>query len=209
MRIRQSIGWFLIVTHCISTTATAHSTSLSLSRAKSAEQGVTMRSGPPQFSTKPLALRDLAWVMTQHFDPSRYYSEDLIDALNYEALPAFEYVRDEIGFDPYHGTLRGVQGVLGAQAGNAYDRSLLLSRLLRDMGFEARLVFGQLSPENAERLFARAVNGVPAYQIKPTELLNARSHTQLLRRANRDFAWLSSALQDAEIDARNPRTSEP
>ena len=174
--------------------------SLSLSRAESSEPTTAPElSQGSELPADPLALRNLAWLMTEHFEVARYYSEDLVGVLDYQAATAFEYVRDRIGFDPYPGTLRGAEGVLGARSGNAYDRSLLLSRLLEDMGYESRLVFGKLGSGDAERLLKRAVRQPPADRISPDTLLDERAHAQWLARARKDFNWLSSALKNADI----------
>ncbi len=68
----------------------------------------------------------------------------------------FEWVRDRTFLVPYQGQLRGARGVLMDRRGNSLDRALLLQELLREKGFEARLVRGDLGPDISARLLDEA-----------------------------------------------------
>jgi hypothetical protein len=68
----------------------------------------------------------------------------------------FQFVRDEILYDPYAGILRGAQGCLWAMAGNSVDQALLLGQLLREALLDVRFVAGELSVAASETLLARA-----------------------------------------------------
>ena len=59
-----------------------------------------------------------------------------------DAIEAF--VRDEVRWVPYDGSLRGVRGTLWSREGNSLDRAVLLAEMLRIAGHPARLVRGTL-----------------------------------------------------------------
>ena len=56
----------------------------------------------------------------------------------------FNFVRDEIGYESYKGSLRGARGTLWSKAGNALDQASLLIALLRASNIPARYVRGTL-----------------------------------------------------------------
>src|SRR5439155_7420105 len=69
--------------------------------------------------------------------------------------PAFAFVRDQIRFECYDGVLRGSHGTDTARAGNAADRALLLSAILKAKGVETRYARGKLAQADAEKLLER------------------------------------------------------
>lgn len=62
------------------------------------------------------------------------------------------WVQDAIVFEQYRGLLRGAHGTLLSRAGNALDQAVLLATLVRDAGYDARIVRGRLSTEDAAAL---------------------------------------------------------
>lgn len=87
--------------------------------------------------------------------------------LGWDAAAIFAFVRDEIGFESYVGSLRGARGTLWSRAGNGLDKSSLLVALLRASGFRAEYVSGTLSAERSRTLigamfpFVQQVVGCP------------------------------------------------
>ena len=149
---------------------------------------------------------DLTWValaatnVAERFPSEQYDVDVLAEQFGDDPLAAFEFVRDEIAFEPYPGILRGPSGTLAARAGNHYDRSLLLKALLDRQGIRSRLVSGQLSGRSAgplkERpLAARASTGTddPSLAVGG---LGAQALARLQARAARDYQWLSAALAE-------------
>lgn len=65
---------------------------------------------------------------------------------------AFAFVRDEVGFEAYDGSLRGARGTLWSAAGNSIDQASLLTALLRASGIPARYLHGTLSTAHAQTL---------------------------------------------------------
>lgn len=90
-------------------------------------------------------------------DRTRYDASALALELAFEDPHAIaEHLRKTLAFEPYSGILRGATGTLRSGGGNAHDQALLLTTLLRDVGFDARIVLGRLTVEEAERLVAGA-----------------------------------------------------
>ncbi len=88
-------------------------------------------------------------------DPTDPYIVAEAQALNQNPTQIFAFVRDQVGFDPYSGSLRGARGTLWSHAGNALDRASLLIALLEASGFTARYVQGQLTGALAQQILQR------------------------------------------------------
>ena len=71
-------------------------------------------------------------------DPTDPYIVAEAAALNNDPNQIFAYVRDEIAFEAYSGSLRGARGTLWAQAGNTLDKASLLVALLGAAGYTAQ-----------------------------------------------------------------------
>lgn len=84
-----------------------------------------------------------------HFDPAA-----LLERLDYDPDRIIAYVQHSIRFQAYAGALRGPEGTLISRSGNALDQSLLLAKLLKDAGNEARIARGKLSREHSLSLLA-------------------------------------------------------
>ena len=67
-------------------------------------------------------------------------------------VSTFNFVRDEIGYESYKGSLRGARGTLWSKAGNALDQASLLIALLRASNIPARYVRGTLPDNLAQQL---------------------------------------------------------
>jgi len=159
---------------------------------------------PPE-ALNLVAARDAAFEIADMYKPSRYFVEDLLDDIDYDPASAFEFVRDVIRFEPYEGHLRGTDGVLGGQGGNALERALLLKRLLEEMGFDARLVHGTLSDTEAARLLEDAMDmDAPDTDLRPLASLAGFMPGMLARlasRAERDYQWLFEAVESDLAEA--------
>ena len=64
----------------------------------------------------------------------------------------FNFVRDEIGYESYRGSLRGARGTLWSMAGNALDQASLLIALLRVSGIPAQYAQGTITDPLAQDL---------------------------------------------------------
>ena len=79
--------------------------------------------------------------------------------LNHDPQQIFNFLRDQIGYEAYNGSLRGARGTLWGLAGNALDRSSLLVALLRASGFTAQYVQGTLTTAQAQPLILSMFQG--------------------------------------------------
>ncbi len=133
------------------------------------------------------ALEDLAaGIRRDTFDP-----EAILDLVDPEIEPLFEWVRDNTALVPYRGALRGPVGVLMDRVGNSMDRALLLDTLLRLVGYETRLANGRLLPEAARDLLAFA------RQLPEEEVLEESAATE-----ERALADLRSYAAEFGLDER-------
>ena len=72
---------------------------------------------------------------------------DLAAALYYRPEKIFEHVRNTVRYEPYAGSMKGAQGVVATQAGNAWDQAALLVNLLDEAGVYSRFVTAQVEVE--------------------------------------------------------------
>ncbi|WP_298609873.1 RHS repeat-associated core domain-containing protein [uncultured Thiobacillus sp.] len=72
----------------------------------------------------------------------------LAEKLGYSPVKIFQYVANEIAFEPYYGSLKGAQGTLVSKAGNSTDQASLLIALLRASNIPARYVLGSIQFDN-------------------------------------------------------------
>src|SRR5690606_16264150 len=57
--------------------------------------------------------------------------------------------------EQYPGLLRGPEGTLASRSGNALDQAVLLAKLLREAGHDARVARASLSDQQAHALLAQ------------------------------------------------------
>jgi transglutaminase-like putative cysteine protease len=152
--------------------------------------------------------------------------------LEYDLGKIFQFVRDEVGYDPYAGVLRGAKGTLWGLAGNSADQAMLLAALLNASMIQTRFAFGKLPDDAAEKLLAslrldegtvraRAdrvlMPGVLEGEIEPAELTVEEEHLLALltkaddrfqeiveRQSKEGLATVLGALDDAGITLSEP-----
>lgn len=95
-------------------------------------------------------------------DRTAFDLDAVLEMAEYDAQNLITFVSKEIVFEPYPGVLRGPQGTLMSRSGNSADQALLLAKLLRDAGYDARIARTKLSPEQAKELLATSVTQRPA-----------------------------------------------
>ncbi len=112
--------------------------------------------------------------------------------LNYDPASIFAYLRDEVGYESYVGSLRGARGALWSDAGNSLDEASLGVALFRASGIPARYAHGTLSDANAQSL-------ILSMFPEPTQLVGYLSpgtdvadpaHDPMLLAETRDHYWL-------------------
>lgn len=90
-------------------------------------------------------------------DASQFDLEMLLERLDYDSTNIVEFVTEQIAYQPYSGALRRPAGTLNSRAGNTLDQAVLLAKLLRDAGYDARILSAPHSSPFRELLF-RATN---------------------------------------------------
>ncbi len=85
-------------------------------------------------------------------DRSQFDTEVLLEKHSYDEAEIIRFVQENIAFEDYNGVLRGVKGTLRSRAGNSIDQALLLASLLKDIGADARIVEGVMSPDELTEL---------------------------------------------------------
>jgi hypothetical protein len=105
----------------------------------------------PTFEPLAAILPVLAAIRLE-IDHSQFDRNALLEKLDYDEEKIITFARDEIAFEAYTGLLRGADGTLMSAAGNALDQAVFLGGMLRAAGFDARVVEGEMSPEDASRL---------------------------------------------------------
>ncbi len=130
------------------------------------------------------------------FSAARYDLETIISHLEADPYMAFDFVRDQIAFDPYQGILRGSDGAIGAQAANSWGQSLLLRDLLNAIGIQTRLMQGSLSSEKQDMLRSQIATNNPQADLRQTLTgINDGYAERLKARAHRDYEGLINAFQ--------------
>lgn len=99
---------------------------------------------PTQASVCAYTSADLATTAQEETNLTKYPEiKDLAASLNYDAAKIFEYVQNNIRFEPhYAGSLKGAGLTLQSKAGNDIDHASLLIALLRASKIPARYVHG-------------------------------------------------------------------
>ncbi len=157
---------------------------------------------PPSGGFDLTAAEDAALTQADLLPPELWESDALADSLGSEPEAAFAFVRDHVAFDPYEGVLRGANGTLGARAGNAWDRALLLAALLEHHGHVTRFAFGTLEGGIIDEVIAAAAQGAPQPLDDPQPAaVTTVDVAALATRAWRDHALLTRALTTAGVTA--------
>jgi hypothetical protein len=78
--------------------------------------------------------------------------KDLALQLNHDPVKIYEYVRNNIDFEPYYGSRKGAQETLLENGGNDFDQASLLISLLRASGYPARYVYGTVEVAEAQAM---------------------------------------------------------
>jgi hypothetical protein len=107
---------------------------------------------PRNKSAKPRTVPATSVSFGGPADPSDPYIVAQAQALNNNPAQIFAFVRDQVGFEAYAGSLRGARGALWSMAGNSLDKSSLLIALLGAVGVNAQYVEGTITTAQAQQL---------------------------------------------------------
>ena len=106
------------------------------------------------------------------------------------------WVQEQTWLIPYNGALRNAQGVLMDRVGNSLDRALLLQTMLRELGYDTRLLQGTLTEAQAKQLLAER-RPLPANTL-PTSRESPQHSEKLIKDFNLDAAQLAKVKAEAE-----------
>ncbi len=115
-----------------------------------------------QLLTQLPAIKKLIEKLDRQLDHSQVDLDELALALGGDADALVTWVRTQIVFTQYPGVLNGAEGTLIGRAGNALDTAILLSQLLADAGYEARIARGTLPDDTARTLVNQMIAPRPA-----------------------------------------------
>jgi hypothetical protein len=153
------------------------------------------------------AIESVTLPVPRTIDLSYVQAENFAVGLGKDPTRIFEYVRDQIAYEPYVGILRGPRGTLLAMAGNAADRAALLGELLKSSGFQVRYAHGTLPDALAQRLVdsvwaerrwveaATSATGTPSAKLKSLG-------DRFVSSVERDYGLLHDMLKDAKLPER-------
>ena len=142
--------------------------------------GATAHAQPEEIDSETAVNVLQRWIalheeLRRHIDRSQFDLDDAIDEAGYEAEPLIQLVKDEIQFQQYSGVMRGARGTLASQAGNALDQAMLLATLLKDSGYEARIVRATLDEPTARALLAQV-----KFRPEPDPPFKPSAHTVMV-----------------------------
>ncbi len=80
------------------------------------------------------------------------YIQEKAAELDYDPQQIFDFLRTEIGYESYVGSLRGARGTLWSAAGNSLDEASLGVALMRTSGVPAQYAHGTLSDGLSQQL---------------------------------------------------------
>jgi hypothetical protein len=146
--------------------------------------------------------------LRRYADRSQFDLSEVLRNSDYEANKIIEFVTTQVRFEPYPGLLRGAQGTLMSKAGNSLDQSLLLATLLRDAGYDARIVKSHIS----ESLSTNLINTLTLETIAPAEIGNEGKIRNVMEDILVDVAGSSShdaVTKVAEIFSAPTQTGLP
>lgn len=135
---------------------------------------VALRATPAQASACGYTAADLA--DTPEAPKSQVDIQALAQALDHNPARIFEWVNQNVAFEPYFGSLKGGVSTLWAKAGGATDQASLLIALLRASNIPARYVRGTVrlidnTPKGADGRGPRWI-GAKSYQAAASILSN-------------------------------------
>jgi uncharacterized membrane protein len=124
--------------------------------------------------------------------------------LDYDPTKIIDYLRNDVGYHAYSGSLRGARGTIWTNAANALDEASLGVALMRASGIPARYAQGTLSDSTAKQLILTMFPEpfqIVGYLAPGTSVADPANDPQLLTES-KDYFWLQidlgSGFQNAD-----------
>lgn len=152
---------------------------------------------------KRQALDTFQLSVPRTFDLTHVEPAHFAVALGKDPAKIFEFMRDNIAYEVYTGSLRGPRGTLMAMAGNSVDRASLLASMLQHAGHRVRYVRGRLPDRVARELVTsmwaeRPRAAEPKVEGELSPALKAALAT-LKAGVKRDYTLIRDHLKKANI----------
>jgi hypothetical protein len=147
-----ALGIFAAITASgITTAGPSHVASNSVDIAASVA-GLSPEEKQQAYKDDVAELQDRVNRLQAHLDgfPKELTDVEALAATLTTPQAAFEFVRDQVAFEPYPGVLKGARVTLLTRGGNSLDRALLLAAILKHNDVSAKIVHGTLSPNQAQ-----------------------------------------------------------
>lgn len=106
----------------------------------------------PEAALRTTAIDAALLASTPDANTSDSFIRATAAKLDHDPQQIFDYLRTEIGYESYEGSLRGARGTLWSNAGNSLDEASLGVALMRASGIPARYAQGTLSTATAQQL---------------------------------------------------------
>ncbi|MBA2126328.1 hypothetical protein DLM45_08835 [Hyphomicrobium methylovorum] len=100
----------------------------------------------------------------------RWDPQYVVDTYGIDPAALFAFVRDNVTWVPYRGSLRGPVGVLMDRNANSLDMALLLADLVARSGRQVRLAHGTLSGDAIETLWRRFEQNAAEMRARPRDV---------------------------------------
>lgn len=119
-----------------------------------------------------------------------------------EAITAF--VRDQVSYSPYIGSMLGAGGVVATRRGNALDQSVLLAAMLNRSGHEARIVGAELPAQKAARLYAHWLSQTVG-ELLPYRIGTPSAQSMVTARAALGASMAEANADNERVEAARER----
>ncbi len=115
-------------------------------------------------------------------------------------MESFDFVRDQIRFEPTTLILKSAEAVLWSRSGNAKEQALLLVELLREKGEEARYAAGVLEDEAARALIQNMFPQVRDFTYGDDVPLSFPSQDRELIQTVKNHCWVQILKDDRWVN---------
>lgn len=157
----------------------------------------------PAAALRPGTVDPSLLSATVDADANDPFVQEKAAELDYDPQKIFAFLRDDVGYESYSGSLRGARGTLWSGAGNALDEASLGVALYRASGIPARYAQGTLSDSLSSQLILSMFPDVfqRAGALAPgTAVSDLANDPQLLAGA-RNHYWIEVQLGPTFVDA--------